>query len=470
MSRHRVVVVGGVAAGMSAASQAKRRRPEAEVVVLERGRDISFGACGLPYNLADPESPVEDLVVLGLDEARGDRGLDVRLRHEAVAVDLAAGRVEVRDHEAGRDLVEPFDALVLATGARPIRPPLPGLELPGVEVLRDLEDGRRLKALLAGAPHRAVVVGGGYIGMEMAHTLAERGVAVTVLEKLPEILPGWEAETVARVREELQRHGVEVRTGAAVTAVAAGAGGRVAAVETDGGAVAADLVLVAVGIRPNAEVAAAAGLTIGAYGEIRADTRQRTSHTAVWAAGDCTSAYDRMLGRFVWVPLGTTANKQGKVAGANAVGADEHFCGIVATSGFKVFDLEVARAGLSVESARKEGFDPVSVVVRHPSRAHSYPGGTTLQVKLVADAPSGRLLGGELVGREGAAMRVNVLATALAARMSVHDLQGLDLVYAPPFAPVWDPLLVAANQLAKKTRRAHPVVTGEDCGPGGKTP
>lgn len=446
----RVVVVGGVAAGMSAASRAKRRRPGAHVVVFERGAQISYGACGLPYNLADPSASIDDLVVLTPQDARDKRGIDLRLRSEVIGIDIDSGRVVARNSETGRETREPFDALILATGARPIRPSLPGMDLPGVQVLRNLEDGRRIKALLAARPRKAVIVGGGYIGVEMAHTLADRGLGVTVLEKLPEILPGWEAETIARVREELDRNGVEARTDTELLGVEADARGNLAAVATSGGSIPTDFVLVAIGVRPNSELAGETGLDLGSFGEIRTDDHQQTSHPAVWAAGDCTSAVDRLTGNLAWVPLGTTANKQGRVAGTNAVGGNARFTGIVATSGFKVFDLEVARAGLTFDRARKEALDPVSVVIRHPSRAHSYPGGSSIQVKLVADRLSTRLLGGELVGREGAAMRVNVLATALAGEMSVAELQNLDLVYAPPFAPIWDPLLVAANQLAKK--------------------
>jgi NADPH-dependent 2,4-dienoyl-CoA reductase/sulfur reductase-like enzyme len=273
---------------------------------------------------------------------------------------------------------------------------------------------------------------------------------VDVVEKLPQILPGWEPESVERVREELERRDVGVHTGVDVAGFRTHADGRVAAVETDAGLLEADMVLVAVGVRPDSGLAAEAGIVLGAYDEIRVDRYQQSSHPAVWAAGDCTSAYDRVLGRFSWVPLGTTANKQGRVAGANAVGHHIEFPGIVATSGFKVFELEVARCGLTVNRAAEEGFEPVSTTIIQPSRAHAFPGSTPIQVKLVADRISGRLLGGELVGREHAAMRVNVLAAALAARMSVSDVQALDMVYAPPFAPVWDPILVAANQLVKR--------------------
>ncbi len=452
-SAPRVLVVGGVAAGMSAASQAKRRAPSAEVTVLERGPYISYGACGMPYNIEDPQRPLHDLVVLTAERALADRGIKVWLHHEAVAIDLDAGHGVVRDLEEGGERREPFDALVIATGARPVRLSLPGFDLPGVEVLRDLSDGGRVKELVDRGPEHAVVVGAGYIGMEMTHVLTNRGIAVTIVEKQPQILPGWHADTVAAVREELERHGVTVETGAGVEGAEPDGNGRVAAVLTDHGRLPAELVIQAVGIRPNTELAAAAGLRLGETGAVWASQQQQSSNPRVWTAGDCAEAYHRVLRRNTWIPLGTTANKQGRVAGANAVGGRERFPGVVGTAGFVVFDLEVARSGLGLEQAGLEGFEPVSVTIRQRSRAHAFPGGGPIQVTLVADGPSGLLLGGELVGPEGAALRANVLATALATHMTVADVQGLDLAYAPPFAPVWDPLLVAANQLAKKTGR-----------------
>lgn len=446
----RIIVVGGVAAGMSAASQVRRRRPQAKVTVLERGDHISYGACGMPYNIEDPERPIEDLVVLSADEARGKRGIDLRLRHEVTGIDLAGGTVTAFDRDGGGERREPFDALVIATGARALRLPLPGFELAGVHVLRELGDGAALKTALERGPRRAVVIGAGYIGMEMAHVLTARGLAVTVLERLPQLLPGWHPETVARVDEVLGAHGVERRTGVTVEGAEPGSDGRVAAVVTDAGRFGAELVLVAAGVRPNAELAAAAGLRLGDSGAIWVNQSQQTSHEAVWAAGDCAEAYHRVLRRNAWLPLGTTANKQGRIAGANITGAGERFRGIVGTAGFVVFELEVARSGIGEEEARREGFDPVAVTIRQRSRAHGYPGGSPVQVRLVADRETGLLLGGEIVGREGAALRANILAAGLAAHMTVGDLQGLDLAYAPPFAPVWDPVLVAANQLAKE--------------------
>ena len=446
----RVLVVGGVAAGMSAASQIRRRRPETRVTVLERGDHISYGACGLPYNIEDPERDIEDLVVLTAEHARKKRGIDLKLGHEAKEIDLDHGTVSVVDLESGAETDEPFDALVIATGARAIRLPLDGFDLPGVEVLRNLADGEAIKNALKEGPKGAVIVGAGYIGMEMAHVLTERGLSVTVIEKLPQLLPGWHEETVAVVAETLSSHGVEFHTGTTVTAAEAGPDGRVAAVITEDGRFDADLVLVAAGIRPNVELAGTAGLRIGDTGAIWVNQQQQTSHEAVWSAGDCAEAYHRVLRRNAWIPLGTTANKQGRIAGANVLGLGQRFSGIVGTAGFVVFDLEVARSGLSEDQAKMEGFDPVAVTIRQRSRAHAYPGGVPIQVRLVADRETGLLLGGELVGREGAALRSNILATALAGHMTVADLQSLDLVYAPPFAPVWDPVLVAANQLIKK--------------------
>jgi len=446
----RVIVVGGVAAGMSAASQIRRRHPKTKVIVLERGNHISYGACGMPYNIEDPERSIDDLVVLSAEEARSNRGIDLRLRHQANEIDLDAGTVSVTDSDNDRDFRESFDALVIATGARAIRLPLPGFDLPGVEVLRDLNDGAAIKQALENGPRHAVVVGAGYIGMELAHVLAARGLKVTVLERLPQLLPGWHEETVAVVDETLTNQGGEYHTGVTVEAAEAGSDGRVASVVTDGGTFDADLVLVAAGVRPNVELASGSGLRIGDTGAIWVNQHQQTSHPTVWAAGDCAEAYHRILRRNAWIPLGTTANKQGRIAGANVVGAGQRLRGIVGTAGFVVFDLEVARTGIGEQEAKDEGFDPVAVTIRQRSRAHGYPDGVPVHVHLVADRETGLLLGGELTGTEGAALRVNTLATALAAHMTVTDLQNLDLVYAPPFASVWDPVLVAANQLIKK--------------------
>jgi NADPH-dependent 2,4-dienoyl-CoA reductase/sulfur reductase-like enzyme len=450
---NRVIVIGGVAAGMSAASQVRRRTPATKVMVLERGEHISYGACGMPYNIEDPGRSIDDLIVLSPEKARTERGIDLKLRHEVTDIDLAGKSVSVKDLENDRERQEPYDALVIATGARAVRLPLPGFDLPGVEVLRELGDAVAIKNALEADAARAVVIGAGYIGMEMAHVLTARGLEVTVLEKLPQLLPEWHEDTVDRVGKTLTESGVKFLTGVTVEGAKAGADGRAATVETDQGSFEADLVLVAAGIRPNVELAAMAGLDIGETGAIWVTQGQQTSDPSVWAAGDCAEAYHRVLRRNAWIPLGTTANKQGRIAGANIAGAEQRFAGIVGTCGFVVFDLEVARSGLGEKEAAAEGFDPVAVTIRQRSRAHGYPDGVPIQVHLIADRETGLLLGGELAATEGAALRVNTLAAALAAHMTVTDLQNLDLAYSPPFASVWDPILVAANQLIKKVSR-----------------
>ncbi len=453
MRSSRIVVIGGVAAGMSAASQAKRRQPEADVIVFERGDRISYGACGMPYNIGDPSRDIEDLVVLTPDKAR-KRGIDLRLGHEVVALDTERRIVTVRDRGTGAKSEEPFDALVIATGAAANHLPLPGFDLPGVFHLRNLNHGRLIKRhIAANAPAKAVVLGAGFVSMEMCHVLTELGLKVQILKKRPRILRGWSDETVSLVVAELDRHGVEIHTGMDITGAEAGADGNLAALTTDEGRYETDLVLQAVGVRPNVTLAKEAGLRIGETGAIWVNRYQQASVEGIWAAGDCAESYHRILRRNAWAPLGTTANKHGRIAGANTVGAGQQFAGVVGTTGFKVFDLEVARSGLGLEQARAEGFDPVSVTIKQPSRAHGFPGSSPIHVTLVADAPTGVLLGGEMVGHEGAALRINTLATSLASHMTVADVQGLDLVYSPPFASVWDPILVAANQLIKKVGR-----------------
>lgn len=452
----RIVVVGGVASGMSAASQAKRRDPSADVVVLERGAHVSYGSCGMPYNLLDPARRMEDLVVIPPERFRSERGVDVRLRHEALTFDPARRVVVARDVAEDRRYELPYDALVLATGARAVRPPLPGVELPGVFVLRELADGASMKRFLAErAPTRAVIVGAGYIGMEMVEALRGRGLTVTVLEKVDQILPGFARPIVEAVRAELARNDVRVETGVSVLGIERSARGL--RVSTDRGAHEADLVLVSVGIRPNVALAQAAGVTLGATGAIAVDGEQRTSVAGVFAAGDCAEALHLVTGKPAYVPLGTTANKQGKVAGANAVGGHERFGGIVGSAAFKVFGLEVGRTGLAPAEAARAGLDAVAAPSTHRSRGHAYPGSKTLTTVVIAERGSGRLLGAQMVGAEGVTGRIDVFATALTARMAVEQVEQLDLAYAPPLAPVYDPVLIAAGVAAKETAEKRPL-------------
>lgn len=447
----RILVIGGVAAGMSAASQAKRRRPDAEVVVLERGGHVSYGACGLPYNIGDPERRIDDLVVIPAERFRSERGIDVRTRHEALAIDIKGLTVRVRELDGGREYDLGYDQLVIATGASAVRPPLPGVDLPGVFVLRELDDGAAIKRFLAEQkPELAVILGAGYIGMEMAESLRHRGLEVTVLEKLGQVVPGFEPVVAKQVQEELERNGVRVETGLAVSGIEHGPQGLV--VHTDRGDFAAGLVLVSVGVRPNVGLAKEAGLVIGPTGAIAVDGQMRANAPNVFAAGDCTEALHLVSGRPVWVPLGTTANKQGKVAGSNAAGGNLRFNGIVGTAAFKVFGLEVGRTGLGRSEIDRLGLSASSATSSHRTRGHAYPGSKPITTVLFVEHGSERLLGAQMVGAEFVTGRIDVLATALHAGMSAEQVESLDLAYAPPLAPVYDPVLIAASVARKELR------------------
>ena len=451
----RILVVGGVAAGMSAASQARRRDPKCEVVVLDRGRDISYSACGMPYNIGDPKRALDDLVILDAATARRERGIDVRTRHQAIAIDLPRKVIKVLDLDAAREIELAWDKLVLATGAAAVRPKLPGLDLPGVFVLRELADAEAIKRHLREVKvTSAVIVGAGYIGMEMADALHGLGVEVTVLEKLDHILPGFAPAIVEAAQQELDRHGMRVRTGVSLQAVRRDGVDLIA--QSDRGEARAQLVIVSVGTRPDVALAKDAGITLGASGAIATDSAMRTSAADVYAAGDCTEARHLVLDRPVWIPLGPTANKQGKVAGANAAGADEQFGGIVGSAGFKLFDLEVARTGLGAGEIAAAGLDAVEAMSQHHTRARNYPGDKPITTVLHAERSSGRLLGAQMIGGDAVAKRIDVFATALHARMTLAQVEALDLTYAPPFAPVYDPILIAASVGVKalaKSRR-----------------
>jgi NADPH-dependent 2,4-dienoyl-CoA reductase/sulfur reductase-like enzyme len=447
MPKKRLLVVGGVAAGMSAASQARRRMPELEVLVFEQGDYVSYGACGMPYNIADPRRAIEDLVVITPEKFRNERNIEVRLRHRVEEIDLARQRISVR-REGGRESFS-YDWLVLATGCRPRELALPGVQLNGVFSLHHLEDAARIKQyLLQPGIKKAVLVGGGHIGLEMAEALTFRGLEVIVLDRLPATPPGYPEEITRLVKTELERNRVRFLGSAAVQAI--DGRDRVERVVTDQGVVAADFVLLAAGVVPAVELARQAGIEIGPSGAIKVNPLQETSAPGVYSAGDCCEAWHLMLGRGEFIPRGTIANKQGRIAGANVAGAGEKFAGVVGTSITKVFDLEVGHTGLFEEQARLAGYQPATVSITASTRAHAFPGARKITVRLVFDRPSGKLLGGQLAGGEFVAKRLDVLAAGLQSGWTVEDLARLDASYAPPFAPVWDPLLVAANQARKE--------------------
>lgn len=440
----RLLVVGGDAAGMSAALQARRLAPDLEIVAVERGRWTSYSACGIPYLVGGGVPSLESLVVRTPDDLRARR-IDVRTGHEVVGIDLATRRAEVHNLTHGRSFHLGFDLLLIATGARPRRPEIPGIDgshVHGVQTLDDasrlMEDARRRR------PASVVVVGGGYIGLEIAEAFQSRGASVTVLEQSPEVLPALDPDVGARVSRAMRGMGIDVRTGVEVTAIEEGR------IVTSVGDVPAEMVLLGTGVVPNSEVGASAGLATGVRGALVVDRRQRADSEGVWAAGDCCQSVHRVSGRPVYQPLGTVANKQGRVAGINLTGGYATFPGVLGTAVTRVCELEIGRTGLGERAAAEAGFEAVAVTVESTTAAGYLEESRPTTVKLLAERGTGRVLGAHSVGGPGSAKRVDVVAAALAGALTVDDLVGLDLSYAPPFSPVWDPLQTAARALLSK--------------------
>ncbi|MBW7882146.1 MAG: FAD-dependent oxidoreductase [Caldilineaceae bacterium] len=450
------VIIGGDAAGMSAASKIKRMQPKAEVIVFERGEHISYSACGMPYWIGGIVESDEELLVLTPEKARNKRGIDVRMHHEVTAIDRSRKQVSVHDLASSRRFVQPYGKLVIATGASAVKPPIPGMELPGVFTLRNLSDSQRIHAYIAQhAPQHAVIIGGGYIGIEMAEALIDRGLSVHVVEMLPQILPNFDAEIVADVAEHVTEKGVHLHTDSKVYSVEPCTSGGLLVTASEG-TLNADLVLVAVGVRPNGELASAAGLRMGEKGAIWVDDHMRTDDEEIYAAGDCVEHYHLVLGKNSWIPLAPSANKGGRVAGANAAGGDMRFPGILGTLVVKVFDYTMSATGVTEGEVRDsgrfgaQGEDVGSVVISSLDRAGYWPGVEKMKVKLIYQKSSGRILGCQLAGKAGVNKRIDIVATAIAAGMTVDDLGMLDLSYAPPYSPVYDPVQVAANVAAKE--------------------
>jgi NADPH-dependent 2,4-dienoyl-CoA reductase/sulfur reductase-like enzyme len=439
----RLVVIGGDAGGMSAAMQARRRQPYLEIVALEKGAWTSYSACGIPYLVAGDVSALDELVVRTPHEFREQHRIDVRVHHEVLGIDVAARTLEVRDHARLRTFPMAFDQLHVATGARPTRPDLPGIDLDHVKGVQTLDDAKALLDQARTSHSRSVaVVGGGYIGLEMAEAFLHRGSAVTVVERAPEVMTTLDPDIGALVSRAMRRHGVDVRCGTTMSGFGEGAA------HTDKGDIPADIVVLGLGVEPNAQLAADAGLRIGARGAVGVDRRQQTSADGIWAAGDCSESYHLVSDTHVHIALGTVANKQARVAGTNIAGGYATFPGVVGTAVSKICDTEVARSGLTELEAARAGFECRTATIESTTRAGYYPGAAPITVEMVAERRSGRLLGAQIVGEEGAAKRIDVVAVALHARMTVEQMTHLDLSYAPPFGPVWDPVLVAARTLA----------------------
>lgn len=442
----RLVVIGGDAAGMAAAAQARRLDPNLDIVALERGTRTSYSACGIPYLVAGDVASPDDLVARTPDVFRREHRIDVRIRHEARAIDLDARTVEVRSLEHDRTFRLGFDQLVIGTGARPIRPDLPGIDGERIRGVQTVDDGAALLAEARDLECKdVVVVGAGYIGLEMAEAFHRWGARVVLVEGNERPMARTlDPDMADRLVQQIRDIGIEARFGERVEGFEPGA------VHTSSGPIRADLVVLGLGVEPEAGLAEAAGLELGSRGSIRVNRRQMASAEGVWAAGDCAETYNRVSQRRVHVALGTVANKTARVAGINIGGGYATFGGVVGTAITKVCATEVGRTGLSTEQAIRDGFDVVEAVVETTTISGYLPDTEPMVAKAIAERRTGRLLGFQIVGGTGSAKRIDTAATALTAAMTVEDIVELDLAYAPPFSSVWDPVQVAARAALRK--------------------
>ncbi|AJY70538.1 FAD-dependent oxidoreductase [Geobacter sulfurreducens] len=449
-----IVVIGANAAGAKAASKAKRINPTAEITLIDRGTFISYGACGIPYFVSDTVEDVKELMSTPVGVVRDHqffrkvKGVTVKTATEVIAIDRAAKTVCMRDGQTSRETTLPYDRLILATGSTPFIPQISNVNLANVLTVKSIEDAELLKSLAVPGT-RACIVGGGLIGLETAEALRHKGLQVAVVEMRDQMLPGvldW--EMAALVEKQLRQQGVTVMTGSAVTGLVGDAA--VEAVQIGDVRIPADLVVLAPGVAPNVELARGAGLEIGPTGAIAVDTRQCTTDPDIYACGDCCETTHLITGKKVFIPLGSTANKQGRVAGINAAGGEATFAGVIGTSILRVFAVNAGKTGLTEAEAKAHGFEVETVLSPSHDKAHFFPGAKPIILKLVAERGTGRILGLQAVGEGAVDKRLDAAATAITFGATAEQVAQLDLAYAPPYSAAMDNLIVAADILKNK--------------------
>lgn len=447
----RILIVGGTAAGSSAAAQARRTDPRAEIIIIQKAPYISFAACGLPYFISGAVTVPEKLLIRSVQDFE-KMNVRVLTGHEALTFNAIRKTVHLRRISDGKLFDMGYDRLIIATGARPKSLTVSNPSFKNLFHLRGLDDAMRIKALLqSGKVRNAAIIGGGYIGLEMAEALSKWGVKIHLIEQSEHLLPGSAAEINDLLMTTMLRNNVTVYLNNSVRQIL-GDAENATLVPDSGAPLDVQLLIVAIGVTPNTDFARSGGVNPGKTGAIAVGPAMNTNIHGVYAAGDCAEAKHRVSNRYHYVPLGTTANKQGRVAGINAAGGHAVFKGITGSMAVKVFDLHVAKSGLCLSGAEKYGFKADSIFIKSHSRASYYPGGSPVWIKLIYEKRNGRLLGAEMAGNEGIAKRMDVFAAALQQKMTVAEIAELDLTYAPPFAPVKDPVLIAARLADKKYR------------------
>ncbi|MBW1926592.1 MAG: FAD-dependent oxidoreductase [Deltaproteobacteria bacterium] len=453
----RIVVIGGVACGPKSAARAKRLDPGCEIILLEKGGEISYGACGLPFYLEGEVKEIKELintpvgVPRDVNFFRAVKGVEARVNTEAVEIDRNRKVVKIRDLVGGKEEDLPYDNLVIATGSRPVRPPLPGIDLDGIHCLKTLGDGQAIKKAIEGSKRKkAVIVGAGLIGLECVESLLKAGFETHVIEKLPFVLPALlDEEMAVPLMKHLQTKGVFLHCNDGVARFEDDGQGKVSRVVTEKNAIEADLVILAIGFRPNIELAQKAGLEIGKYG-IKVDSHLRTSDPSIYAGGDCIESRNIVTGMPCYAPMGSTANKHGRIIGNNLSGWNSTFSGVCGTGVCRILGFNVARTGLTERDAVNLGYDVLTTLSPGPDRPHYMKGCGLIHLKLIAEAYSGRLLGVQILGHGEVLSRVDTIAALLAKAGTIDDLSEIDMAYAPPFSPAMDNVIVAANIIQNK--------------------
>jgi NADPH-dependent 2,4-dienoyl-CoA reductase/sulfur reductase-like enzyme/rhodanese-related sulfurtransferase len=447
--KKRFLVIGGVAAGPKAAAKARRCDPQMEIIVYQEEEEISYAGCGLPYYISGVVKERRELLSRTAGQF-AQEGIRIKKHRRIEEIDIGKHTISGRDLESGEIFTDHFDRLLIATGAQTIKPKIEGLDLKNVFYLRSIFDADTIVERIRSEDIRNVVIaGGGYIGLEMAESLVELGKEVTIVELAPQILTLFDEDFAGILRQYLEKKGVKVFTSEGIKALS-GKDGKVTRVETASKEIKTDAVLMSLGIRPQVELAKKAGLKIGETGAIWVNERMETSAEGIYAAGDCAETTHLVTGKKVWIPLGSTANKQGRVVGINVCGGNATFPGVMGTAVFKTFDSNVAKTGLNMKEAERKGFHPIQAIVRGFDRAHYYPGQKESTLKVITDKDTGRILGGQAIGEGPSDKFIDILAMALHAKMTCEELASVDLAYAPPFSPVLSSVIVAANVLLNK--------------------
>ncbi len=453
----RIVIIGAVAAGTSAAAKARRNTEDAQIVMYEKDSSISYSGCGMPYYIGGGVQSAGELTPRSSAFFKSKYNVDIHTLHEVLSIDPAEKALEIKDLSTGETFVDHYDKLVIATGARAAVPPIKGSDSPHAFTLRNINDMNRIKAFIdTHRPRSAVIIGTGFIGLEVCENLKGFGMEITLLEKLPQVTPGLDSDMAVYVEEHIKKNGVSVLTGVSVSEITESC-----VILSGGKEIKADMVLLSTGVRPNSQLAEHAGIELGKSGAIRVNAKMQTNIPDIYACGDCTEQFHAVTEKPVYRPLGSTANKTGRIAGDSVTGGSLEFRGILGTGIFRIFDMTVAQTGLSQREAEEQGYD-VAVCHNIKPDKPEYMGGKEMVIKGIADKATGRLLGAQIVGFHGVDKRIDVFVTAITFKAKVEDLFHLDLAYAPPFSTTKDPVMYTGMILDNAIRGGRNLITAQE--------